>query len=80
MPPVDPELIALAREEAKAIVEEAEEQARMLIDAAEKEEERSVASAGPSDVNAAAEVLARHLERSIALLTQILEALRRQLG
>lgn len=77
MPPLEHELIALARDEAKAIVEEAQQQAQMLIAAADAK--TSAGAGDPKDVRAAAVALAGQLERSIAVLTQILEALRNQL-
>lgn len=72
------ELLEVARREAEAIVAEAEEQATRLTAAAEQrnkhlaEDSRQLRSAGQE--------LALNLERTIALLTQILTELRNQIG
>jgi phage-related minor tail protein len=73
----DSDIVQRARAEASAIVAEAEDQARMLLEAAERR--RHEADIGTDALRAEGAELARNLERSIQLLTQILEELRRQL-
>ncbi|MCA1840262.1 MAG: hypothetical protein ABR507_08330 [Actinomycetota bacterium] len=65
----EPDLIALAREEAKAIIEEAREQARVLAQATQG-----------SDRQARSKELIGALEESIARLSEIVEEIRQQLA
>jgi vacuolar-type H+-ATPase subunit H len=73
----DPELIRQAREEADAILAEAREQAQRLTEAAEAR--RKSAQGETDEIRSAGRELATNLEKSIDLLTQILEELRKQL-
>lgn len=60
-----------ARDEAHAIVAEANEQARGLLDAADSK---------ASEIKQQGTELARHIEEAIETLTQILADLRKRLG
>lgn len=71
------ELVQQARDEARALIAEAEEQARTILEAAEKR--RLNTEHGTLEIKQAGQELARNIERSIDLLTQILEDLRGQL-
>lgn len=71
------DLVNQARDEARAVIAEAVEQARLILEAADKRQKD--ADYETHEVREAGRELARNLERSIALLTQILEELRRQL-
>jgi vacuolar-type H+-ATPase subunit H len=74
----EPDLVQQARAEADAIVAEAQEQARRLLEAAE--ERRKVLDDQVEKLRSEGRELALNLERSIQLLTQIFEELRRQTG
>jgi vacuolar-type H+-ATPase subunit H len=74
----EPDLVQQARAEADAIVAEAQEQARRLLEAAE--ERRRVLDDQVEKLRSEGRELALNLERSIQLLTQIFEELRRQTG
>ena len=75
---VEEELLEQARNEAAAIVAEAEEQARRLMEAAE--EKRTETDTNIDDVRAAGQELAAGIERSIEMLTEVLEELRKRLA
>lgn len=75
---VEEELLEQARNEAAAIVAEAEEQARRLIEAAEKKHTET--DANIDGIRAAGQELAAGIERSIEMLTEALEELRKRLA
>lgn len=74
----DDSLLQQAREEAEAIISEAQQQAARLLAAAE--ERRAQIDAGSAEIRSTGEDLATNLQRSIELLTQVLQELRRQLS
>ena len=74
----DDSLLQQAREEAEAIIAEAQQQAARLVAAAE--ERRRQMDAGSAEIRSTGEELANNIQRSIELLTQILQELRRQLS
>ena len=73
----DPELVRQAREEADAILTEARDQARRLREAAEAH--RNAVKGETEQVRSAGRNLADNLEKTIDVLTEILEELRKQL-
>ena len=73
----DPELVRQAREEADAILAEARDQAQRLREAAEAH--RSAVEGETEEVRSAGKNLADNLEKTIDVLTEILEDLRKQL-
>ncbi len=72
------DIVELARREADALIAEAKAQAETLLKAAERR--RAQADAETSEAKAAGQELARNIERTIDLLSQILQELRRQIG
>lgn len=74
----DPSLFDNARSEAEAIVAEAHEQARLLTEAAEKK--KKAAESDVDKIRQDGEALATNLQRSIEILSKILEELRRQIA
>ena len=74
----DPSLFDHARTEAEAIVAEAHEQARLLVEAAEQK--RKTAESDVAKIRKEGEELANNLQRSIEILSKILEELRRQIA
>ncbi len=73
----DPELVRQAREEADAILAEARDQAQRLREAAEAH--RISVEGETEQVRSAGKDLAANLEKTIDVLTEILEELRKQL-
>lgn len=75
--PDEENVVKRAHEEAGAILAEANEQARRLLEAAEARRRRL--DAASEEVRQTGKELAGNLERSIELLTAILEELRSQI-